>query len=85
LSRVPFTATAPDGLALIFSAPPRPEADWVRQVLAEGGFHPEYVPSISTGVFGTTGSVHIFVPAEEKARALAFLEELWAAPIIAPK
>ena len=76
---VPFTATEPEGLALIYTAPTAPEADLTRQMLGYAGFRVEYVPA-TTGVFGTTGSVHVYVHADEETEAREFLDELWEEP-----
>ncbi len=73
---VPFSSTAPEGLALVYTASNSSEADWVRQVLRDAGFHVEFVPSATTGAFGMSGSVHVYVHTEEVKEALEFLREL---------
>lgn len=73
---VPFSATAPEGLALVFSAPTTVEADLIRQVLQNAGFHVEYVSPVSTGVFGTRGSVHVYVHASQEKDACEFISQL---------
>ena len=70
-----IATTAPDGLALVHSATNPAEADYLRQVLQGEGFHVEYVPPVTTGIFGTTGSPHIFVAAEEEDEAREFLRQ----------
>jgi len=73
---VPFSTTAPEGLALVYSAGNPSEADLTRQVLRDAGFHVEYVPSVTTGVFGTTGSAHVYVDACQEKEACEFLRQL---------
>ena len=73
---VPFSTTAPEGLALVCSAPTPSEADLVRQFLRDAGFHVEFVPPVNTGAFGTSGSNHVFVRADEEEDALKFLNQL---------
>ena len=74
-SAVPFLATAPKGLALVFSASIPAEADWIRQVLRNAGFHVEYVPPVTTGVFGTSGSAHVYVRADQNQDAREFISQ----------
>jgi hypothetical protein len=73
---VPFPTSTPDGLAHVGSAPNPAEAELTRQTLIDAGFHVEYVPSVTTGVFGTTGSVHVYVRASEKNETCEFLRQL---------
>ena len=73
---VSFSTTAPRGLALVYSAPTPPEANLTCQILRDAGFHVEYVPPVTTGVFGTAGSVHVYVPANEEEEACEFLRQL---------
>lgn len=73
--KIPLIRTAPSGLKLLHSASTASEAELLRQTLLEAGFHVEYVPSKSSGIFGTTGSVDVYVKAEETGEALAFLRE----------
>lgn len=63
------------GMKLLHSASTAAEADLLRQILAEAGFHMEHVPSASTGVFGTFGNSNIYVRAEEFEDAEQFLRE----------
>ncbi len=79
-SQVPFIEPDPDGLKLLFTAASSPEAELLRQVLIEAGFHIEFVPSTVTGVFGLTGNTCIYVPAGEYAEAQAFLRDYYSAP-----
>lgn len=74
-NRVPFLNTSPQGLRLIHAADHPAEADLLRQVLAEAGFHVEYVPSIGTGVFGTQGNRNVYVHESQADEAAAFLAE----------
>ncbi|PKO16055.1 hypothetical protein CVU37_11925 [candidate division BRC1 bacterium HGW-BRC1-1] len=73
---VSFSTTAPSGLALVYSAPTPPEANLTCQILRDAGFHVEFVPSATTGVFGTTGSVHVYVHESEQEEACEFLRQL---------
>jgi DNA-dependent RNA polymerase auxiliary subunit epsilon len=73
---VPFSTTAPDGLQIVHSASNVCEADWIREMLQDAGFHVEYVPPVTTGAFGTSGSVHIYVRADEAKEAREFLAQL---------
>ena len=73
---VPFEAIAPEGLAIVCSAANPAEGDLVRQMLRDAGFHVEYVPAVTTGVFGTSGSAHVFVHASEEREAHEFLSQL---------
>jgi len=73
---VPFSTTAPEGLALVCSAPTPSEADLVRQFLQDAGFHVEFVAPVTTGAFGTSGSNHVFVRADEEKEAREFLNQL---------
>ena len=45
----------PDGMRLIHCATTDAEGDLLRQVLAEAGFHPEYVPTHAGGLTGIFG------------------------------
>jgi hypothetical protein len=73
---VPFSTTAPEGLDLVCSAPSTCEGDWIRQVLQDAGFHVEFVPPVTTGAFGTSGSAHVYVHAAEAKEAREFLVQL---------
>lgn len=73
---IPPIRTAPSGLRLVYSAPTASEAEWLRQMLLQSGFHVEFVPSITSGIFGTTGSVDVYVEAEQAEDAIEFLGEL---------
>jgi hypothetical protein len=75
-SAVPFSTTAPEGLALVCSASTPAEADLIREVLRNAGFPVEYVPAVTTGAFGTTGNVHIYVQAGQEQGAREFLSQL---------
>jgi hypothetical protein len=78
--KVPLSTTAPKDLLLIHSAPTPAEADLLRQMLHSAGFHVEYVPPATTGAFGSTGSVHVYVRANEKKDACEFISQLWETP-----
>lgn len=73
---------APRGLSLVYCAATVAEADLMRQVLEEAGFHPEFVPSVTTGVFGTTGSAYVFVPKAETEEVESFLKQYFTSPPI---
>jgi hypothetical protein len=73
---VPFSTAAPEGLALVCSAPTPSEADLVRQILQDAGFHVEFVPAVNTGAFGTSGSIHVFVRLDQEKEAREFLDQL---------
>ena len=73
---VSFSTTAPTGLALVYSALDPSEANLTCQILRDAGFHVEYVPPVTTGVFGTSGSVHVYVQASEQEEACEFLRQL---------
>jgi hypothetical protein len=77
-----FDEATPDGLSLLHHAINNSEAEMIRQVLVEVGFHPEYVATAATGVLGTSGSTAIYVPTLELKDASAFLGEYFAAPPI---
>lgn len=72
---VSIPSGTPDGLQLVYTAINTIEADMLRQVLADAGFSVEFVPSASTGVFGTSGSSEIYVAAPEAQAAAAYLNE----------
>lgn len=81
-----FDETAPQGLKLLYTSSTAAEADMLRQVLEEVGFHPEHVPSANAAVFGMVGNNSVFVPLEEFEQAEAFLKEYLAAePILKSK
>lgn len=69
----------PQGLELLHTTPTVAEAEMLGQVLTQAGFDIGYVPSASTGIFGTMGNNCIYVPAEQHAEAAAFLREYLAA------
>ena len=71
-----FETIAPEGLAIVCSAASPAEGDLIRQILRDAGFHVEYVPAVTTGVFGTSGSAHVFVHASEEREAREFLSQL---------
>ena len=77
---VPLSSVAPEGLAVVYTARTPSEAELVRQILQKAGFHVEYVPPATTGAFGTSGSVYVYVHAGEKESAQEFLSQLcrWA-------
>lgn len=68
---------SPEGLVLVRSADSAPEADLLRQVLVEAGFHPEYVPTALRGSAASGGydSPYIYVPEAEAREARRFLVE----------
>lgn len=70
---------APRGLVLLHVTATTAEADMLRQVLTEAGFHMEYVAGAATGIFGTTGNNSIYVQSAEFDQADAFLKEFLAA------
>lgn len=61
------------GLKLLHTAGTVTEAEWLRQALSEAGFRMEYVPSASTGIFGTSGNSSIYVEPEDYDEASEFL------------
>ena len=73
---VPLSVTAPEGLALVHSAANPPEAALISQILQNAGFLVEYVPPATTGAFGTSGSRHVYVHANQKQDACEFLSQL---------
>jgi len=73
---VPFATSTPDGLAHVCSASNPAEAELMRQTLIDAGYHAEYVPSVTTGAFGTSGSAHMYVQASEKDEVREFLRQL---------
>jgi hypothetical protein len=75
---------APEGLALVCSAATAAEADLIRQLLKSAGFHVEFVPPDTTGMFGTTGSMHVHVRADEQEEAREFLHELQNSQAVDP-
>jgi hypothetical protein len=75
----PFSP-APDGMRWIHTADNAAEADMLRQMLQANGFHVEFVPSATAGVFGTTGSPHIYMPEDEADAASQFLAAYFASP-----
>lgn len=77
---VPLANAMPEGLALVHMAATTAEADLLRQVLADAGFHPEFVPSHSTGVFGTSGSPYVCVRKDEAGEVREFLSHYFDAP-----
>jgi hypothetical protein len=78
--RVPFLEGCPMDLKALYTAGSSPEAEMLRQVLIDAGFHVEYVPSPATGVFGVTGNSTIYVPAGEFDAATQFLGEYLSPP-----
>jgi hypothetical protein len=70
-----FKDAVPEGLKVLHVAPSQPEADLVRQVLIESGFHVEYVSSTGGGAFGVMGSNVVYVQEADYDAALAFLQE----------
>jgi len=72
---IPFKITVPEGLAHVCSATNPAEADFIRQMLQNAGFHVEHVPAVTT-VFGTSGNAHVFVHAGEEKEAREFLSQL---------
>lgn len=74
-SRIHFLEGTPMGLELLYTADSIPEADMLRQVLIEAGFHVEYVPASAMGVFGVSGSPTLYVPDSELAAAAEFLRD----------
>jgi hypothetical protein len=78
--KVPFLKSAPKGLRLLHAASSVPEAEMLTQVLIAEGFQIEFVPSITTGVFGTTGNSEIYVAEADYDRAVQFLKEYLTPP-----
>lgn len=68
-------SNAPEGLALIYTAANTVEAEMLRQILNEAGFHAEFVPSSFMGIFGAGGNSDIYVAADEAEAAGKFLKE----------
>lgn len=73
--RVPFLEGTPVGLKALHTAESIPEADLMRQLLIEAGFHVEYVPGTAMGVFGISGSSTLYVPEAEYAAAAEFVRD----------
>lgn len=65
------------GGRLIHTADTSAEADMLRQLLADAGFHIEFVPSASMGIFGTPGNSSIYVKPAEYEDAQAFLNQYY--------
>jgi hypothetical protein len=66
------------GLTLLHTAATPAEAEMLRQLLRDGGFYVEYVPSASTGIFGTANSSSIYVKPEEYQDANAFVTQFYS-------
>lgn len=66
------------GLKLLHTANTAAEAEMLRQLLADAGFYVEYVPSASTGMFGTSGSSTIYVRPLEYDDANLFLNQFYS-------
>ncbi len=82
-ARIGQGVPSPEGLRLVHCAATVAEAEMLRQLLSEEGFHVEHVPSTSTGVFGTTGNSSVYVRDDQFESAQTFLEEyLSAEPIM---
>ena len=79
--KVPFINSTPEGMAHVHTAPTPSEADLIRQMLRDAGFHVEYVPPVTTAVFGTSGSNHVFVRADQEKEAREFLNYLQEASL----
>ena len=71
--RLPLLTPAPKGLALAYTADDYLQADLLRQLLEQQGFHPEWVPPFTTGAFAINHSPHIFVPQDEVQPAREFI------------
>lgn len=69
---------SPQGLKLVHTAGTVSEAGWLTQVLRDAGFTMQYVPSASTGIFGTSGNSSIYVIPDEYDEALEFLNQYLA-------
>ncbi len=72
----------PGGFRLLHAAPNVAEADMLRQVLIDAGFHMEHIPTANTGVFGTTGNHNIYALNAEYDAADAFLKEFLTADLL---
>jgi hypothetical protein len=66
---------APDGLRLLHCAGSVPEAEMLTQILIDEGLHIEFVPSWTTGTFGTTGNSNIYVQQADYDRAAQLLRD----------
>ncbi len=66
---------APQGLKLLHTANTVTEAEWLTQILRDAGFAMQYVPSASTGIFGTSGNSSIYINRDEYDEALDFLNQ----------
>ena len=73
---VPFFSDVPEGLAIAYTAANSAEADMVRQMLQDAGFHVEYVASYRSGVWIAGSSVHVYIHADEVEEARLFLRQL---------
>ncbi len=71
-------------LRLLHTANTTAEADMLRQLLIDAGFHIEYVPSASTGIFGTSGSSSIYIQPDQFEDADAFLKQYYSSDLTAP-
>jgi hypothetical protein len=68
------------GLRLLCTVDTAAEAGWLQQVLVEAGFHQEYIPSTTAGLFGVAGNTSIYVKPEEFDDAAEFLHAYLNAP-----
>lgn len=76
----PLRERFPSGLVRVHLAATHAETELLEQVLAEAGFHPEFVPS-PMGPYSSGFVRPICVPESEAAEAEAFLREYLAAPV----
>lgn len=79
-AQLPLPAIAPEGTRWIHAAASPAEADYLRQILAQAGFHPPYVPPAITGVVGAVGTIHLYLPEEEAEEGSQFLREFLENP-----
>lgn len=69
--------SSPQGLRELFLATSPAEAELLRSVLIEAGFHPEYVPSDMSAI-GPHDNSQIYIEVAEYDQALAYLHEYQA-------
>lgn len=78
-ARVVLGQAEPDGLRFLHAAATIPEAEMLRQVLTDAGFHIEHVAAAATGAFGINANSSIYVRADQYEEADAFLREFLSA------
>lgn len=79
-NKTPLFTPSPDGLQQVWMAANVAEADLLRNLLIENGFHPEHVPSGTMGVFGANLIPSVHVPTAEAEEAREFIHDYLNAP-----